>query len=224
MHELRRLIPAHAGKTRPCSSPPRTCRAHPRSRGENAVTLPFPPLIEGSSPLTRGKRLHVAGLCLDGRLIPAHAGKTPEGHGAPEGPRAHPRSRGENSRRVDFRFFGTGSSPLTRGKLHAGNQGANHPGLIPAHAGKTPATRPTSSRTRAHPRSRGENQVGHCDGEGTRGSSPLTRGKHGGGLLDLRDDGLIPAHAGKTPPWMRRARASRAHPRSRGENWRAPAL
>ena len=34
------LIPAHAGKTRPCSSPPRTCRAHPRSRGENPPPWP----------------------------------------------------------------------------------------------------------------------------------------------------------------------------------------
>ena len=49
------LIPAHAGKTHgepPCSS---SCRAHPRSRGEND-TRPAParPSV-GSSPLTRGK-------------------------------------------------------------------------------------------------------------------------------------------------------------------------
>ena len=30
-----RLIPAHAGKTRVCPRRRRTCRAHPRSRGEN---------------------------------------------------------------------------------------------------------------------------------------------------------------------------------------------
>ena len=52
-----RLIPAHAGKTT-CSGPRMIERsAHPRSRGENideAVSLPF---TEGSSPLTRGKRV-----------------------------------------------------------------------------------------------------------------------------------------------------------------------
>ena len=50
------------------------------------------------------------------------------------------------------------------------------------------------------------------------GSSPLTRGKlH---LLDLQlnTPRLIPAHAGKTTPDGGQAGASRAHPRSRGEN------
>ena len=51
------------------------------------------------------------------------------------------------------------------------------------------------------------------------GSSPLTRGKLTFLVRSGARVGLIPAHAGKTPPWMRRARASRAHPRSRGENW-----
>ena len=49
------LIPAHAGKTR-CSQTSRgTCTAHPRSRGENAVTLKVAREVAGSSPLTRGK-------------------------------------------------------------------------------------------------------------------------------------------------------------------------
>ena len=50
------------------------------------------------------------------------------------------------------------------------------------------------------------------------GSSPLTRGKlvksgHEGGR-----DGLIPAHAGKTPKPIDAHVDMRAHPRSRGEN------
>ena len=75
-------------------------------------------------------------------------------------------------------------------------------GLIPAHAGKTPAALTLSCRRRAHPRSRGENpdRAGtvHCAG----GSSPLTRGKHEAGLSEVPAAGLIPAHAGKTghPP------------------------
>ena len=52
------------------------------------------------------------------------------------------------------------------------------------------------------------------------GSSPLTRGKlvksgHEGGR-----DGLIPAHAGKTERRARTALPGRAHPRSRGENYK----
>ena len=51
--------------------------AHPRSRGENGTRSDLAYVIEGSSPLTRGKPP------LDGEmgevlgLIPAHAGKTP---------------------------------------------------------------------------------------------------------------------------------------------------
>ena len=53
------------------------------------------------------------------------------------------------------------------------------------------------------------------------GSSPLTRGKHGGGASPLAGLGLIPAHAGKTTSKVVFTFASTAHPRSRGENsWR----
>ena len=55
-------------------------------------------------------------------------------------------------------------------------------------------------------------------GDDLEGSSPLTRGKQRMLRVWRRRRGLIPAHAGKTPPsGPCRARA-RAHPRSRGEN------
>ena len=55
-HARGRLIPAHAGKTRPCCSRTPPYGAHPRSRGENLGRV--------------GRVLPVRG------LIPAHAGKT----------------------------------------------------------------------------------------------------------------------------------------------------
>ena len=70
----------------------------------------------------------------------------------------------------------------------------------------------------AHPRSRGENSPPSRIDAGHAGSSPLTRGKpltDAGGALKER---LIPAHAGKTCFWSCPRAASRAHPRSRGEN------
>ena len=73
---LSRLIPAHAGKTNFRPRIGRSCRAHPRSRGENSHRLGGDEYPEGSSPLTRGKpRTHRYGEC-DAGLIPAHAGKT----------------------------------------------------------------------------------------------------------------------------------------------------
>ena len=132
-----RLIPAHAGKTKQQPTPALTTQAHPRSRGENSAKGPNGEPAEGSSPLTRGKPRNGSLSTSTPRLIPAHAGKTRLHYASRAMYRAHPRSRGENiahSTRADTRM---GSSPLTRGKLYGSRDRAAHPGLIPAHAGKT---------------------------------------------------------------------------------------
>ena len=152
------------------------------------------------------------------RLIPAHAGKTPVSQPDPSLSRAHPRSRGENSEAERPIRTSWGSSPLTRGKHRTMAMLYPAEGLIPAHAGKTPACGSTGLPTGAHPRSRGENssaswRVRDCDG-----SSPLTRGKQDHSSFLVRVAGLIPAHAGKTRRRPARTSGYRAHPRSRGEN------
>ena len=132
-----RLIPAHAGKTSGGVAAPGRVTAHPRSRGENRLDGLRRAHRQGSSPLTRGKRVFVVRRAGAVGLIPAHAGKTARGHASLAGPRAHPRSRGENSstsppragrwlahprsrgeNRIwrDNRLKVVGSSPLTRGK------------------------------------------------------------------------------------------------------------
>ena len=193
-------------------------RAHPRSRGENSKLQAALNEGRGSSPLTRGKRHTDRHADRTSGLIPAHAGKTPTGSGAPSTPRAHPRSRGENSCRPDSWHIRGGSSPLTRGKLSQPGSGWVSRGLIPAHAGKTRRPRVGSPARWAHPRSRGENVRVNGDHRGAGGSSPLTRGKpvHVSGVCGAR--GLIPAHAGKTHSRSQRSARRRAHPRSRGEN------
>ena len=77
LSRARRLIPAHAGKTRSRCSRSSTSEAHPRSRGENGGTIYVYSEYPGSSPLTRGKRMVAAVRGPFFRLIPAHAGKTP---------------------------------------------------------------------------------------------------------------------------------------------------
>ena len=155
-----------------------------------------------------------------------------------EEPRAHPRSRGENSARAAAIGPLLGSSPLTRGKRQH-DRARGHPGgLIPAHAGKTSTASARPPRTGAHPRSRGENVTtviaspgspAHPRSRGencpayrwsrtTAGSSPLTRGKPMVSIGLSFFEGLIPAHAGKTGSNPARAGTRRAHPRSRGEN------
>ena len=132
--------------------------------------------------------------------------------------RAHPRSRGENPGRRRRGARAGGSSPLTRGKRPGVRRILRWPGLIPAHAGKTPFRRGARTSTSAHPRSRGENEAGDEKGSTFEGSSPLTRGKLIATPGGFCSHGLIPAHAGKTPKARRRHRPTRAHPRSRGEN------
>ena len=217
-NQAARLIPAHAGKTvrRRCFSGHMT--AHPRSRGENPSVSDRQKAQGGSSPLTRGKRDPKHAVTPQPRLIPAHAGKTRVRGRLRPRPRAHPRSRGENNFVICARTAWTGSSPLTRGK-HRPHQLADVAArLIPAHAGKTTLSSLTSSLTRAHPRSRGENPTTDAVRASICGSSPLTRGKRLEAPERRNQDRLIPAHAGKTDGGGPRQPGSPAHPRSRGEN------
>ena len=112
---------------------------------------------------------------------------------------AHPRSRGENAENMD--------------QLREAAR------LIPAHAGKTDTADDVRDLPGAHPRSRGENAQSKRLSTTSAGSSPLTRGKQGGGRLDERGARLIPAHAGKTGCVSQLASTLQAHPRSRGENY-----
>ena len=111
-----------------------------------------------------------------------------------------------------------GSSPLTRGKRTRCHSQRTRRRLIPAHAGKTSRTSPTKQASRAHPRSRGENDVRCPHRRNRRGSSPLTRGKLTVAPCIEADLRLIPAHAGKTRRQNPSAQGLEAHPRSRGEN------
>ena len=154
------LIPAHAGKTVDVAVSFSGSPAHPRSRGENSTSWTRQKTSQGSSPLTRGKRVHRRCRRRWGRLIPAHAGKTPRrdrdarrlrglipahagktmsSFGGLRLGTAHPRSRGENGSVVTHHTVHAGSSPLTRGKRGLGGVPGVVHRLIPAHAGKTPA-------------------------------------------------------------------------------------
>ena len=177
----RRLIPAHAGKTRPIFLYRTPMRAHPRSRGENASFCGRRRLSRGSSPLTRGKHMPSRVTPKQQRLIPAHAGKTARQGPGSLSPRAHPRSRGENLHLVGTRLEDGGSSPLTRGKPALTAFAPATPRLIPAHAGKTFIWSAPDLKTAAHPRSRGENRRSRPSHLRRRGSSPLTRGKPSSG-------------------------------------------
>ena len=218
VHRRRRLIPAHAGKTRAGYSLRHTSRAHPRSRGENRFASKSDNVQSGSSPLTRGKRAFPQPTRTQHRLIPAHAGKTWTARTGHATSWAHPRSRGENDEGAVGDNPVEGSSPLTRGKRDSSGGDVRRGGLIPAHAGKTGAVPHATNEAWAHPRSRGENVTVSEGWEKLEGSSPLTRGKRPAVDDPHAWEGLIPAHAGKTDSRHDMDRTHPAHPRSRGEN------
>ena len=111
-----------------------------------------------------------------------------------------------------------GSSPLTRGKRGGHDLVEALTGLIPTHAGKTSPATVSTSGSRAHPHSRGENTVSGAHPRRGPGSSPLTRGKQCIVCRHFALCGLIPTHAGKTVVAETVNAALTAHPHSRGEN------
>ena len=212
------LIPACAGKTFSSQIERPGGGAHPRVCGENPITWNKWRIIPGSSPRVRGKRRHSGDRGLPVRLIPACAGKTSCRGSSSRCSGAHPRVCGENNTTMFTALGRLGSSPRVRGKLPAPRVHVPAPGLIPACAGKTPTTSPSSDTERAHPRVCGENACVTQCARMNRGSSPRVRGKLHSMEPRRHRCGLIPACAGKTS-WRPRARSRRgAHPRVCGEN------
>ena len=221
--DYRGLIPAHAGKTRSCSSNPPARGAHPRSRGENSSWDHSRTMFRGSSPLTRGKHALATVFATRRGLIPAHAGKTFFSALSAVLIWAHPRSRGENHPISPAAQARTGSSPLTRGKHRSSARRARSCGLIPAHAGKTVGRGRGRAERGAHPRSRGENCFIARVSRAFSGSSPLTRGKQGITSQLAANNGLIPAHAGKTTTVYRDGiKAAGSSPLTRGKRESLP--
>ena len=216
-----RLIPAWAGKTRFPQRRSGVPAAHPRVGGENFRAAWRSSAVSGSSPRGRGK-LGVlwSAACAKG-LIPAWAGKTSRRLGYLAGARAHPRVGGENPVQQGALGLAAGSSPRGRGKPHRPPRPANRCGLIPAWAGKTPATSRQPSWEAAHPRVGGENRIVKPGGYLLAGSSPRGRGKPETRRTGATSIRLIPAWAGKTSGCACHHVRSWAHPRVGGEN--APA-
>ena len=171
-----RIIPAHAGFT-PVGEGGRVMgRDHPRTRGVYPPPGAGASSVGGSSPHTRGLRHRPWPSAPHLRIIPAHAGFTCPGRGAPTAPPDHPRTRGVYDVLAEVLVPSGGSSPHTRGLHHRPRPRRHLPGIIPAHAGFTPRAHSVSSVNRDHPRTRGVyDTAGELNDDGT-GSSPHTRG------------------------------------------------
>ena len=93
------------------------------------------------------------------------------------------------------------------------------PGIIPAFAGNTDPSRHRSTRSRDHPRIRGEHSRLHLVLNRRPGSSPHSRGTPSRCQWMFSIPGIIPAFAGNTVPLSMDVFNPWDHPRIRGEHY-----
>ncbi len=116
-HQHDRIIPAHAGQTRP-PRPRRPLRPdHPRACGANVCKLNLVHAFSGSSPRMRGKLRVAEEIAATHRIIPAHAGQTQPNCELDCPAPDHPRACGANWSPPMTSASANGSSPRMRGKL-----------------------------------------------------------------------------------------------------------
>ena len=166
----------------------------------------------------RGKLLFGSGHFVVAGITPAHAGKTTHGAMRSMTGRDHPRACGEN--RISFSVTTScrGSPPRMRGKRLQRVWRETRVGITPAHAGKTFRPSHCPRCPRDHPRACGENFSSTSASRPRGGSPPRMRGKQLSRKCKVRQAGITPAHAGKTPSTFCSARLRRDHPRACGEN------
>ncbi len=146
----------------------------------------------------RGKLVPESYYAVHCRIIPAHAGQTPQNPHTGRYTSDHPRACGANPKTCSQTRTATGSSPRMRGKLAPYSDDFPSQRIIPAHAGQTRTPLSLIHDISDHPRACGANDVLY-DGAGLPfGSSPRMRGK----LFMMPPMAgfmrIIPAHAGQT--------------------------
>ena len=134
-------------------------------------------------------------------------------------PPDHPRVCGANADERDVSDLVAGSSPRVRGELDGHVLDADDGRIIPACAGRTPATRGHRTRGPDHPRVCGANRMCCSLSMRRAGSSPRVRGELPVGPLGLGWDRIIPACAGRTPSRRSNEPDRPDHPRVCGANY-----
>ena len=201
---LFRIIPAHAGQTRPISSTCLEPQDHPRACGANSEAELDKVISQGSSPRMRGKRGQHRVLCAGSWIIPAHAGQTSHHPRIAVPATDHPRACGANVMWHHSDARHNGSSPRMRGKPYVPLDMKPADRIIPAHAGQTRNCGILSALSSDHPRACGANQKTQQTAPCQCGSSPRMRGKLVAPIDLTQQARIIPAHAGQTAPCRRR--------------------
>ncbi len=169
-------IPACAGTTPSADGLLGTSRVHPRVRGDHSGRSAAVTAGAGPSPRARGPP--------DPRLlerrrrgsIPACAGTTTARRRCRPAPRVHPRVRGDHSAPRPQSSRSWGPSPRARGPQANRVLGGIRRGSIPACAGTTAWSEPSTPTRRVHPRVRGDHTPVEPETSPALGPSPRARG------------------------------------------------
>ncbi len=189
---------------------------HPRSRGAALASLLVRLIVQGPSPLTRGRLpLRSLPMVVVGS-IPAHAGPPTGAAAGLLGGGVHPRSRGAALVGDMIQAPSRGPSPLTRGRQRVAALQKPQRGSIPAHAGPPPESVRCRHAAWVHPRSRGAAARPMPLAASQKGPSPLTRGRQMAAPPGAPCRWSIPAHAGPPRCCGTQRRSRGVHPRSRG--------
>ena len=132
--------------------------------------------------------------------------------------RDHPRSRGNNERKIFPTFAIIGSPPLTREQPRINDEAVAYVGITHAHAGTTNPHATGAGGFEDHPRSRGNNYSSTRACFTVKGSPPLTREQLTAVHARMRARRITHAHAGTTLRQQQDNRGNWDHPRSRGNN------
>ena len=151
-----RFIPAYTGNS--VSRPSRTHRTpvHPRVHGELGAILLSDDLPLGSSPRTRGTPAEEALGRGVGRFIPAYTGNSSFCARTIVARAVHPRVHGELAQITTAADLLSGSSPRTRGTLHANGREYERRRFIPAYTGNSCRAWSYTTPRPVHPRVHGE--------------------------------------------------------------------
>ena len=191
---------------------------HPRACGEHIKLPDTIHEFHGSSPRLRGTRWSKINPSLPIRFIPAPAGNT----GLPPMTRGiwpvHPRACGEHGGGIEREHSLSGSSPRLRGTLVGGGDHPAELRFIPAPAGNTGRWPCRCRPHTVHPRACGEHEFVSQPDIHRLGSSPRLRGTHAARRPPGHAVRFIPAPAGNTSGFLRRARRLSVHPRACGEH------
>ncbi len=215
-------IPACAGSSHRSKPGAWSTRDHPRVHGEQAPPPRHQQHRHGSSPRARGAVSEAYRTDFECRTIPACAGSSPAAHLQHRFPEDHPRVRGEQHSTPQVPGPSPGPSPRARGAGDRPVRRSPVGGTIPACAGSSPSRSGRRTRSRDHPRVRGEQLSGAEDVDAGHGPSPRARGAVQRPVELATELRTIPACAGSSSLRGRCPSPVRDHPRVRGEQARSP--